>query len=202
MKRLYTLLTAALLSLALIPAAHATTLLNYGTGMRDTSTNLLWLDLDQTNGLSPNAALAAFPNFRMATHGEVIAMFVTAGFDGQFETYSNTNFDAADTLINFLGSTTSFPTPSTQQFTGQGWANDGAVFREPFYQTISPNAQAPLGRFFSGNSFSNSGTIAFAGVGTFLVAQVPLPATLPLLISALALFGFGLRRQRRGAYPA
>lgn len=164
--------------------------------MRDTATNLLWLDLDQTNGLSPNAALAANPGFRIATHAEVVTMFLNAGFDGQFEVpNTTTNFAAATLLTNLLGITASFSVAGIPKTVGQGWANDGLVFREPFYEVNFPSGQAPTGRFFGGNAFSNSGTQAISGVGTFLVSQVPLPAGLLLLLSGLLSAGWFTRRR-------
>ncbi|WP_299880891.1 PEP-CTERM sorting domain-containing protein [uncultured Sulfitobacter sp.] len=203
MTRFQTLLTSALLSLTLTPSAQATTLVDQGIAMRDFATNLLWLDLDQTNGLSPNAALSAFPNFRMATHGEVVTLFLNAGFDGQFEVpNTTTNFDAASLLTDLLGTTASFTVGGVPKTVGQGWADDGNVFREPFYEINYPSGQAPTGRFFGGNAFSNSGTQAINGVGTFLVSQVPLPTTLPLLLSALALIGLQMRGKKRRAAPA
>lgn len=202
MTRFQTLLTSALLSLTLTPSAQATTLVDQGIAMRDFATNLLWLDLDQTRGLSPNAALAENPTFRFATLAEVFDLYETAGFDGNFDTPNTANFPAANTLINLLGATDNDNLLGYPRSFGQGWAQNGASFNNAFYEVSFQLAQTPRGRFVAGVPFGGGGNFSASNVGTFLVSQVPLPTTLPLLLSALALIGLQMRGKKRRAAPA
>ena len=200
MRLINTLLTAAILALLTPPHASATTLLAQGMTLRDTSTKLVWLDLTQTKGLPPGAALGANPSFRFATLGEVFDLFETAGFDGNLDTPNAANFAAADTLITGLAATDSDSLLGYPRSFGQGWAVNGTGFNNPFYEVSFPSGLSPRGRFVGGNTFSSS-AVSASNVGTFLVKPVPLPAGLLLLLSALTAFGWLNRRRKPEAMP-
>lgn len=192
-----TVLAAAFASVFFSLPLQATTLQNDGTRMLDTSTNLLWLDLTETNSLAPAAADAAFPNYRIATSVEVLDLFESAGFNGVLRVRDPAYFDAANTLIQFLGVTANITTNGPPRTAGQGWADDGEFYREPFYETAFPIGQPSTGLFFEGNRFFKANRSGINGVGTFLVQSVPLPPALLLMMSALGL-GLLFRRKKLG----
>ena len=191
---------------AIFISAHegeASTLVDWGVETFDTSTNLAWLDLTVTEGLSPLAAIGAHPTYRHATQSEVVSLFLTAGATAVDSIPRESDFPASELLIDLLGTTFTGNPPSGTSVGGQGLAlgTGGILFSDPVYQSIIPSSGPSEGSFYPGAVTSGfiSSTTAFGNVGVFLVRDatpVPVPAGLPLAISGLGAM-LWLRRRRR-----
>jgi PEP-CTERM motif-containing protein len=170
----------------------AAVLQDLGPETLDTSTNLLWLDLDLTDGSSPNAALANFPQYRWATDDEVYALFLDGGMTAVDDVNRSADYADALNLISLLGATFT----STNQLGTQGWAlySDSPSFAEPFVAARTDLAQ---GRAYPGLGGFGP-TSAFNDVGVFLVRSVPEPGSLALVGGALMGLGLGSVRRSRG----
>lgn len=189
-------ITTLLLSLPTSLTA-ATSLLDWGVETFDASTNLAWLDLTETNGLSPDAAAATFTNYRNATITEVATLFASAGMPSPLRT-NLVSQTAAQDFIALLGATTN-PT------TTQAWAlgTGGVNYTDP---GVVSNLIGIGPRTYRGNSDNGwvSSTTALPGLGVFMVrdatpaaAPVPLPAGFVLMITGLAGLGVYSRKQSK-----
>lgn len=169
-------------------------LIPVGNTTVDTATGLAWLDLTDTDGLSPAAALAANPGFRLALDTEVMTLFRNGGMTAVDGVSRPEDFADATDVIALLGATLMSATiPSAQ-----GWAADSVfagVFRDPFVQanTISLTGRATFGSFFGLPDGVDD-------VGVFLVTAMPEEETALLLIfGGLALVAINEVWRRRGA---
>jgi hypothetical protein len=173
--------------------AHAI-LIPVGNTTVDTATGLAWLDLTDTDGMSPAEALAANPGFRLALNTEVMTLFLNGGMTAGDGVSRPQDFADATNLVALLGATLmSATTPSAQ-----GWAADSVfagVFRDPFVQanTISLTGRATFGNFFGPAD-------GIDDVGVFLVTAMPEEETALLLVfGGLGLVGINEVWRRRGA---
>lgn len=166
----------------------------------DTGTNLEWLDLTQTLGLSVADIQAGAggwisrPNpFSVATIDLVGGLFMDAGITMIDDSYYTANQGPVSSLISLLGCT-DCANNFSQGFTLAGVPFDPAQ-RAGIALLIS---DATLGRA----ALHDGVTLNYSSLGTYGVwlyrdvSTVPVPATLPLLASGLAAFGFlGWRRK-------
>jgi hypothetical protein len=179
----------------------------------DTLSGLTWLNLDVTQGMSFNAVsqgLATDPlyaDFRVATRGEVDALFGDGGF------YVNSGV-IGDTNPTRLASGAAF----ASAFNGVMQSNGTEFFQGYLGDALSPidPAHGVFSLWRAGVGFNPaSTTVAFAfddgtgpvssqsdpGTGTWLVAKstvspVPEPATYALMLAGLAVVGAAVRRRR------
>lgn len=201
------------------PAAAASILIDAGKSTIDPGTNLEWLDLTLTAGHSYEEVLAGYKGYtttggwRFATRADVVQLIVNAGgTNGQSEetTFPNDTYNIAQHLLNLFGTTVQIenPPPNLQQ-SAYGITSDtidtafgnGFMVAGGFTTFTSSN-----GDYYSAYFSDFEGVIlpdfASSQFGSFLirpvsVATTPIPATLPLFISAIA--GLGYLRWRRRA---
>lgn len=186
------LCTYAVLSLTLygsIGTSNAA-LVDAGNSVLDTATNLKWLDLTETQGLSVNAALAANAGYTLATRDQVAELFTNAGFVTGVSDTDPLNDPAANQLLSVLGCTQFCGTVNA---TGRGFADNSAytsLSTRPFYGNTG------LGSIYALLSLqSNDLDFSDVNSGVYLVTQVPIPAAIWLFGSALGGLGW-LRRKK------
>lgn len=192
----FVLLCAA--SLLLSPAPPASALLvDAGTTTIDTDTNLEWLDLTETLGLSYADALASsfvtVDGFRSATSLEVSALFTNAGVGTQDNLAREVDFAGASLLLDLVGCTLAPAVcATTSNPIGTGYAEwSPGTGRRALYRTDAINGGRGAATIQS--SFL---TTANPQIGTFLVRVVPEPSTALLLLGGLAALSRRSRRER------
>jgi len=171
-------------------------LIDNGTSTTDTDTNLEWLDLTATNGLSyADALLSTFDTidgYRSATSLEVAQLFTDAGIGTQDNLAREVDLAGATALLITLGCTLApavCATTANPSATGYAEWIPGTG-RRALYRTDSINGGRGAATIQS--SFATGAT---AGVGTFLVRNVvPEPSTSLLLLGGLAMLGTRRRR--------
>jgi len=168
-------------------------LVDNGNSLIDNATNLEWLDLTETQGLTVNQALSSsfvtVDGYAYATTAQVTTLFANAGFVTGVSDTDPLNDPAAATLLAGLGCT-QFCSPGTNA-TGRGWADFGGGFNyRPFYANTGLGAQYAI--ISLGNA---SEDFADTTAGVYLVRTVvPVPAAVWLFGSALGLLGWVRRR--------
>jgi hypothetical protein len=189
---------AALLSTGLFAPAD-------GLLTHDTATDLVWLDLDQTRGLSYNQVSADAGGwltlgFRYATGAEVLALWTTAGMVSA-NSSDDANIPAVDLLASLMGATNA-GLGAPYQHTTRTHAYIGDPASPPFRLVASLVSVPTLGHFNAWNSFGPDTTQDAFGIpfSSYLVADyddVPSPG--PIL--ALVLAPLALARRRSRANP-
>ena len=183
--------------------AHAA-LVKQGQFTLDTATNLEWVDLTATQGLSVDQVLGGAggwvnEGFQYASFGQVGQLLNDAGYAGSTADYSNMRLVADNTSANaFLGD---FGSTSPPNFT--------FGFMSPFpcgrtigedtvctdYVQISANGAANMGY-----AIPDSGPFGISVgrdyVGSFLVRSVPEPETYATMLAGLGLLAALVRRKR------
>ncbi|MCR9098255.1 MAG: PEP-CTERM sorting domain-containing protein [bacterium] len=191
-------LSAAACVLVFAGSAYAA-LVDNGSTTVDTDTNLEWLDLTETLGLSYADALASsfvtVDGYRSATSLEVAELFTNAGMSEQDNLAREVDFAAAADLLNLLGCTLAPAVcATTANPIGTGYAEwTPGTGRRALYRTDSINGGRGAATVES--SFL---TTANPEIGTYLVRIVPEPSTGLLLLGGLA----ALSRTRRDATRA
>lgn len=157
----------------------------------DTVNQTEWLDIDEAEGLSPNAAVAANPGFRWATIDDMNTLldqffainppapstFVLANNASGFEVVSTATADAWTALFGNLALTAG----STQGYLDDG-ADDGN--QDTFELNLSGGTPiigafpTDLGGLPDGDLFADA---PLGSVGVYLVRVIPEPASLALL---------------------
>ena len=171
------------------PGQAALMLQDRGNITFDPNTGLRWLDLTQTEGLSPSSALALFPDFRYATQSEVLGLFSSAGFSMPFGPSKPEELDEAQALIDLLGLTF----VGTRTFGSQGFAVFESLpshFANPFVAVVDGTS----GRVFTGHIVADANR-AVGDVGVYLVQEIPEPST--LFLFSITLVGLGVLMRRR-----
>lgn len=189
------------------PLAHSSSynLVDHGTYTRDLNSNLEWLDLSFTQGLSYNALQAALINnpnlsgWRLATLPEFYAIFTSRGyvFDGTSVITKNISQQVNDpffnTIIGYLGITQT----SGNQLLSRGLLNEDYFGNEQIFGDIRYNTSTTIGSAQLGKVLdSGSGSILAA----YLVREtspspVPAPATAWLMLSGLGVITATLRKR-------
>jgi hypothetical protein len=171
-------------------------IMDTGTSMVDTATNLEWLDLTETDGLTIAQAQASsfvtVDGYVHATDEQVQELFTNAGFVTAASTASALNDAAAADLLAALGCT-QFCGVADLNGTGRGFALwSGTTYTRAFYK------EGPLGASWATTSGLTANVdLVDATAGHYLVRVVPEPSTALLLLGGLACLG--ARRERRTA---
>jgi hypothetical protein len=181
----------ALFLFAVLAAPASAVIIDNGTSAIDTATNLEWLDLTQTQGMTLNAvqssALVQTDGWVWATTAQVTTLFTNAGFLTTNNTNNPANDPAAALLLNALGCTQFCGTVNA---TGRGFADNGAPwFSRPNYHTSGLGAGAVVISLQTTNL-----DLADSTSGHFLVRAIPEPGTALLVSTGLLMFGARRRR--------
>lgn len=195
----------------------APVLLDHTDSTVDTITHLEWLDLTKTAGLSyddvinNNGVNYIADHWRYATGAEVAKLFTDAGGSGVYPEYTvsavqNSTYLVARQLLSLMGVLSVFGSPQMTDFEALGITAEQPSPGQHFDAAMA-YAQYTDGSEYIGllglqnGLFTNSHK--FSGQASFLVRNVapiaptPIPAALPLFISALGGLGFvGWRRRR------
>ncbi len=185
----------------------------------DTSTNLAWLDLSITEGISFNKVSnelesgGLYAGYRFASPDEVFLLFVAAqipdiNVPGDFANYGTTeNSSPALTLIELMG-------PSYQVQTGDVLLSEIAGFSSQHvlvngfdliqmpYATVREGVITQEGTQSFGEVFTTGSSIfpsnSYEGVGSWLVkpAVVPVPPSIALFFSGLAFLTILARKNK------
>jgi hypothetical protein len=181
------------LIVALVAAPASAIVIDNGISVIDTSTNLEWLDLTQTQGLSWNQAEAStfvtVDGYVHATDEQVITLFGNAGFGALTNTSNLLNDPAGALLLGALGCTQFCGTVNAL---GRGFADwNGAQITRPFYRA------SPLGAAAATTSgLTADFDLVDTTAGHYLVRVVPEPAASTLFGAGLLLLGIHRRRGR------
>ncbi len=181
-------------------------LVKQGQFTLDTATNLEWVDLTATQGLSVDQVLGGAggwvgQGFQYASFGQVGQLLNDAGYAGSTADYSTMRLVADNTSANaFLGD---FGSTSPPNFT--------FGFMAPFpcgrtigedtvctdYVQINANGNGDMGY-----AIPDSGPFGISVgrdyVGSFLVRSVPEPDACATMLAGLGLLAALVRRKRRG----
>jgi hypothetical protein len=181
-------------------------LLDQGDTTLDTDTNLLWLDMSHSVGVSAQSILdgtdpgaLAAAGWSFASLSQIASLLENAGMSGPFDgTQSPWNFASAASIVSLLGATYG---DSIQAFASEGPG-------EPFLYTpvVATCALCGVGGAdLPGPAVPSS---AFgAWMGSWLVmeapvaAPVPEPETYAMLLAGLGLIGFVAHRRKRASAP-
>jgi hypothetical protein len=168
----------------------------------DTSTQLAWLDLTASAGLSYNQALAdtapggIFSGYRFATVDEVRGLYSSAGIPGLGD-YPLTN-GPIQSLISLVGPSGVFQDwPAIFGITGS-FTLAGS---QPLQYTASISAVGHNGSFYysvadpSGTDYGRD--TGYSTVGNWLVMEVPEPSACSMTIGGLIGLAFVKRRKRQ-----
>jgi hypothetical protein len=176
-----------------ISAAPATALIvDNGTSAIDTGTNLEWLDLTETQGLTLNqvqsSSLILTDGWVYATAAQVTTLFTNAGFLTTNNVNNPANDPAAALLLGALGCTQFCGTVNA---TGRGFADNGSPwYTRPNYHTSGLGAGAAVISLQTTDL-----DLVDTTAGHFLVRVVPEPGTALLVSAGLAILG--VRRRQR-----
>lgn len=199
------LVTSLLPALLLGATSAQATLIDMGSITRDLGQNLDWLDPSETAGMSVPEALAANPDWRLATSGEV------CGFVAQAEPVPALQYCGIapnqftgtrpwGTMLSLWGLT--FSGGSDLPYTGSD-ALGLAALSEFGQGSVHLHVWALPE---TGNSGTGSGavlddTYSHPDVGVFLVRVIPEPSTSLLVGLGLGLLGFARSRHRHREAP-
>lgn len=186
---------AALISTGLFAPAD-------GLLTHDTTTDLVWLDLDRTRGLSYNQVSAdaggwLSAGFRYATGAEVLALWTAAGMVS-VNSSNDANIPAVDLLASLMGATNA-GLGAPYQHTTRTHVYIGDPASPPFRLVASLVSVPTLSHFNAWNSYGPDTTQDPFGIpfSSYLVADYSdVPAPGPCLALGLALCTTARRRSR------
>ncbi len=198
---LYSSLTILLLlspvnSLALIVSANDP-ILGANKITRDTTTGFDWLDLDLTSNLSWNEAETTFSalGFRHATLSEVETFFTNAGIPVIDTGTSAANYSPSLNLQELIGGFSGFNvTTGSVTFGSFGWtAIDGGFSELSWIDRNDTKLEATVivnSNNIIGGTPDVFDTFSHPTRSHWMLRPVPLPASVWLLLSALAFIGW------------
>lgn len=184
---------------------------NTGDGMTvtDDVSNLVWLDLTMTQGLTVTSALASYSDFRLATYDEVSQM-VDSYFGTSYEWENNSDQSGAA----LAGAGRTLASEFISLF-GETYLRDSSALTNEtigYFQSNTPGqyhsmniAYSTHSAFLSGFNYVNRGITnrniedaQYGSAGFYLVQKttdVPEPST--LAIFALSMIGLASRRLKK-----
>jgi hypothetical protein len=215
----HSLLVSGIVAASSVTTASATTLVDFGSTTLDTVTNLQWLDLVATQGLSysqvsSNNGVSFIANgWRYASSSELRGLFDAAGGGGTYSEQtvtdsaaSNPTYAAVQLLAQTIGTGMWESNPSSIVFDGLLGEN---TFGDPglhdFGRIASLNFAPPDSSpfFFALLHDAQGGygpDYAYPQMGSFLVranvAVTPIPPSLLLMVTAIGGLGFAHWRRR------
>lgn len=174
-----------------------------GDAVLDPTSNLLWLDANVTEGLTPLQALAANPGYQLAKWTQVEGLFEDNGIPAADlpGTYNQSDYltvgAALTAYFNYSIFPSSDPPALGETYETQGNILNAAGTLADFVSFEIDNALFQKGiqvKYFQfGNNLGNGGGSEF----DFLVKPEPTPAPASLLLFASGLLGlFALQRRR------
>jgi len=199
-------LTSAVLSISIFVNIANAGLIDNGNTTIDTANNLEWLDLSYTEGLSFNEAMSstfvANENYRLATHDDLLSLYVTVGFN-----VGSSNYPGEGVLSLFKSLGCTYDVECAENI---GWRKTRARYYNGQYSSNIPAYsftnwfETNGGRHFGGTFKENFWTPADrshdtkdSNIATLLVRStiattVPEPST--LAIFALSMVGLVFRK--------
>jgi hypothetical protein len=183
--------TFMLICLLLVMPVHAA-IVDLGSFTRDTETNLDWLDLTFTYGMSRNEVQTQFAGWRYATFDEVEDLFGKFGQD-QYVSFNNMDpviIRIVDIVTGYFGDNSYV---YYKQFGGMLAAGEGGIYAD--YNDVLYTSQM----VFDKKILLSAGSPEFRNpvYGAFLVrpSAVPVPAAFWLFSSAM--LGLGAVKRKR-----
>ncbi len=190
----------AILVLLCWPLASQAGLINNGTYITDTSSNLDWYRWDLTNNKSYNyvsgqfGSGGEFEGYRYATNAEASTFLSQFGFGSYGPSWSGNSESAWTELTSYMGKDTTYRTDIEYIYGMVEETVSMAAYTFAHFDNIDQTSYDPqwqhMRRFYGKNS-------SYSFLGSFLVqdssAAVPEPTTLALM--GLGLAGIGWRRK-------
>lgn len=209
---------ASLMTMPFVPVSHGA-IIDHGLYTTDTATNLEWLDVTATAGMSVDNISGQlglggqFQSWRYASGNELNQFFANAGGNPLLQGDYLAHEGIVDLMISLLGDTFCEPrlkagvscfTFSGLQFTF-GLLSDVDTQGSNFVGVFQDHDRCPAapgtceGAIFNTHGFSLASNEALGGVGSFLVRSVgPVavsePFTLPLVF--IGLMGLAIMRRK------
>lgn len=160
----------------------------------DTETNLEWLDLSLTSGLTLEEANVQFSDYRLPTSDEFFALF-DGFFDGwQLNPSDDTRsiyqedilFDKVEQWYDLFGLTTD-PTPHLS--ISYGWVYDNDKLSSIGVSSLKGLSYQPDQATIYGRDSWNwgSGSVSFSDTGVYLVRDMQIPEPNSLLLITISL---------------
>ncbi len=188
-------------------------LIDKGNFTTDSSTDLDWLDLSETAGMSYSQALSNNYGWRHASHVEVENIFGLL-FDGYYDTdttghwsdtvdneYSNQTVDV-NSFLSLFGVVSEYIGPdSTRSYSYGLYSRGESIYGYSFLRSMGVFSSTDGRNRIDGMEYSTAFTTSFTGPGhgTYLVRNsvVPVPGAIWLFGSALiGLAGAAMRKTR------
>jgi hypothetical protein len=158
----------------------------------DTSTQLGWLDLNESAGLTYNQVSSemqageAFYGFRYATEQEVIGLYTAAGLtpsaNGDTSHYYPASSPSIQLLFSLIG-TTGIINGHPGIIAMSGTSDSSGLYRSPSIYSFQINGNTEY--WVSGDSVNYGSTYSFPELSSWLVEPVPEPSSAQLLMTAV-----------------
>ena len=169
----------------------------------DTSTDLAWLNLNYSLGLSYDQVLAdtapggLFSGYRFATASEVLGLYDSAGIPDNGNGYYPLGTPSILSLISLVGPMAPYQgEPSIYGLTGtttsQGLQASAAIYASGLNSTLEFLVTSGPGIY----DFAYNPSLSSAGIGSWLVKEVPEPSVGVIAIGGLLVLT-RLKRPRR-----
>lgn len=176
-------------------------LVDHGSFTVDTVTNLQWLDVDLSRGLSFDQILGgaggwATAGYRYATTQEVVSL-LTAYVNPQEGLSQTGHYSEASEFVSLFGATAVFPAFGVERIYAMydDQTDNGSVGRADIFVTTT-GIGSGVGSWEASDNYQTT-WFGIESIGSFLVtvSTVPEPATYTILLAGLG--GLGVVNRRR-----